>query len=240
MKVLVTGGSGATGQLLVKQLLARGQAVQVIVRSPDQFLKAVGEHKSLSVIKASILELTDTELVQYVHGCGAIVSCLGHTMNFRGVYGQPRRLVAETAKGLCEAVKAGQPVQPLKFVLMNSAGCRNEGLAEGVSVAEKCVVGLVRLLVPPHRDNEMASEYLRCKIGQKDKSIAWTIVRPDSLINTSAVSRYELHPSPTRSAIFDPGQTSRSNVAHFMADLVTEDTVWKSWKGNSPVIYDAQ
>jgi hypothetical protein len=29
-------------------------------------------------------------------------------------------------------------------------------------------------------------------------------------------------PSPTRSAIFDAGQTNRINVAHFVASLVTD------------------
>lgn len=36
MKVLVAGASGATGKLLVKQLLNFGLEVIVIVRSPDK------------------------------------------------------------------------------------------------------------------------------------------------------------------------------------------------------------
>jgi nucleoside-diphosphate-sugar epimerase len=239
MKVLVAGGSGATGQMLVKQLLDRGLSVHAIVRSPDKFLKAVGERKRLLVINASILELSDTELVQHVHGCGAVVSCLGHTMSFRGVYGKPRRLVSEATLRLCEAIRTIKPTQPLKFVLMNSAGCRNGDLAESVSVAEKCVVGLIGLLVPPHLDNEHASKYLRRQIGQQDESIEWTIVRPDTLVDNDDVSGYEVHRSPIRSAIFNAGQTSRVNVAHFMAELITEDTVWNSWIGQSPVIYNS-
>lgn len=239
MNVLVAGGSGATGQLLVRQLLDRGLSVQAIVRSPDKFLKAVGEHERLLVINASILELSNAELVQYVHECGAVVSCLGHTMSFRGVYGNPRRLVTEATRRLCEAIKTSQPTQPLKFVLMNSTGCKNDELGERVSVAEKCVVGLIRLLVPPHLDNEEASKYLRCQVGQQDESIEWTIVRPDTLVDNDDVSGYEIYSSPTRSAIFNAGQTSRINVAHFMAELITEDTVWNSWKGQSPVIYNS-
>jgi len=239
MKVLVAGGSGATGQLLVRQLLDRGLSVQAIVRAPDKFLRTVGEHERLLVTNASILELSDTELVQCMNGCGAVVSCLGHTMNFRGVYGNPRRLVTEATRRLCEAIKTTQPTQPLKFVLMNSTGCRNDDMAERVSVAEKCVVGLIRFLVPPHLDNELASKHLRRQIGQHDGSIEWTIIRPDTLVDNDDVSKYEIHASPTRSAIFNAGQTSRINVAHFMADLVTEDTVWNSWKGQSPVIYNS-
>jgi hypothetical protein len=122
---------------------------------------------------------------------------------------------------------------------MNSAGCRNDDLAESVSVAEKCVVGLIGLLVPPHLDNEHASKYLRRQIGQQDESIEWTIVRPDTLVDNDDVSGYEVHRSPIRSAIFNAGQTSRVNVAHFMAELITEDTVWNSWIGQSPVIYNS-
>jgi len=52
------------------------------------------------------------------------------------------------------------------------------------------------------------------------------------------VSEYEIHPSPTRSAIFNAGQTSRINVGHFMAELVTDDETWNKWKGQMPVIYN--
>lgn len=239
MKVMVAGASGATGQLLVRQLLDRGLSVKAIVRSPKKFLDAVGLHERLVVIDASILELSDIEFVQHVSECAAVVSCLGHTMSFKGVYGNPRRLVTEATRRLYEAIKTTQPTKPLKFILMNSTGCRNDELAERVSVAEMCVVGLIRLLVPPHSDNEQASKFLRRQVGQQDKSIEWTIVRPDTLVDNDGVSGYEIHSSPTRSAIFNPGQTSRINVAHFMADLITEDTVWNSWNGQSPVIYNS-
>lgn len=45
-------------------------------------------------------------------------------------------------------------------------------------------------------------------------------------------------PAPTRSAIFNAGQTSRINVAHFMADLLTDDTRWSAWSGQMPVLYN--
>lgn len=64
-------------------------------------------------------------------------------------------------------------------------------------------------------------------------------MRPDGLVDHDEVSEYELHPSPTRSAIFDSGQTSRINVAHFMASLLTEEEPWARWKGATPVIHDA-
>jgi hypothetical protein len=88
-------------------------------------------------------------------------------------------------------------------------------------------------------DNERAAEYLRTRIGPTDAYVEWVVVRPDSLVDQRLVTEYELHPSPTRSAIFDPGRTSRINVAHFMAELIAEDTTWTMWKGRMPVIYNS-
>jgi hypothetical protein len=68
--------------------------------------------------------------------------------------------------------------------------------------------------------------------------IEWTAVRPDSLVDEENVTRYEVHPSPIRSAVFKPGQTSRINVGYFMADLITDDNTWNKWKGQMPVIHN--
>ncbi|HRX04286.1 MAG TPA: NAD(P)-dependent oxidoreductase, partial [Anaerolineae bacterium] len=88
--------------------------------------------------------------------------------------------------------------------------------------------------------NEAAADYLRAGIGQNDPSIEWVAVRPDNLIDEDKVTRYEVYPSPIRSGIFDPGKTSRINVGHFMAQLITDNDTWKRWKGQMPVIYNAE
>ena len=72
MTTLVVGASGATGLLLVEQLLDRGQDVKVIVRSPDKLAAVLENHNSLSVIRASLLDLSDDEMAQHVNGCDAV------------------------------------------------------------------------------------------------------------------------------------------------------------------------
>lgn len=121
---------------------------------------------------------------------------------------------------------------------MNTTGNRNRDLNEPVSLAHRAVVGLIRLLLPPHADNEQAADYLRGAIGQQHPAVEWAVVRPDGLIDDPAVSEYKLFPSPIRSAIFDAGQTSRINVAHFMAELIDSDVMWQKWQGQMPVIYN--
>jgi len=121
---------------------------------------------------------------------------------------------------------------------MNTSGNRNRDLDEPISFAQKCVIGLLRLFVPPHADNEDAADYLRTEIGQSDHAIEWTAVRPDGLIDYESVTEYDLYASPIRSAIFDAGKTSRINVAHFMSDLITDEKLGRKWKGKMPVIYN--
>jgi len=238
MTTLVVGASGATGRLLVQQLLNRGLHLKVIVRSPDTLLGEIRSHENVSVIHAPVLDLSDAEMAQHVNGCDAVVSCLGHNISFKGMFGHPRRLVTDATRRLCSAIKANMPKTPVKFVLMNTTGNSNRDIPEQISCGQKCVIGLLRLLLPPHVDNEKAADYLRANVGQHDGVIEWTVVRPDNLIDEGDVTEYEIHASPTRSAIFDPGKTSRINVGHFMADLITDHDTWNTWKGQMPVIYN--
>ena len=238
MTALVVGASGATGRLLVEQLLEQGQNVRAIVRSPEKLSGLLKGHDHITVIQASVLDLSDTEMAQHVKGCDAVASCLGHNLSLKGIYGHPRRLVTDATRRLCNAIKANKPEQPTRFVLMNTTCNSNRDLQEPASFGQRCVVGLLRLLLPPHADNERAADYLRTVIGQRDGAIEWVAVRPDSLVNEDEVTEYEVFPSPTRSALFDPGSTSRINVAHFMARLVVEDETWNKWRGQMPVIYN--
>jgi putative NADH-flavin reductase len=238
MTTLVVGASGATGRLLIEQLRNRGQHVKVIVRSLDKLPKALMNEDNLIVICANILELSDVEMLQHVSGCRAVASCLGHNLSLKGIYGNPRRLVTEATQRLCNAIRANKSQEATKFVLMNTAGNSNRDLHEPISFGQRCVVELLRWLLPPHVDNENAADYLRTKIGQTDQVIEWAAVRPDNLIDEDHVTRYEVYASPTKSAIFDAGLTSRINVAHFMADLITNEDTWNEWKGQMPVIYN--
>jgi nucleoside-diphosphate-sugar epimerase len=238
MTTLVVGASGATGRLLVEQLCSRGQNVRVIVRSPNKLPETLRNNDNVTAIYASILELSDVELSQHVSGCVAVASCLGHNISLKGIFGHPRRLVTDATRRLCNAIEADKSEKPTKFVLMNTAGNTNRDLNEPISFSQQCVMGLIRLLLPPHVDNEAAADYLRTKIGQNDEAIEWVAVRPDNLLDEDRVTKYEVYASPIRSAIFDAGVTSRINVANFMADLIADDDTWNEWKGQMPVVYN--
>ena len=238
MTILIVGASGATGCLLVEELLNRGQKVRVVVRSLESLPEKIKSHANLFVIEESILDMSHTDMVALVRGCNAVVSCLGHNLTLQGIYGRPRRLVTDAVYRLCNAIHENEPPEPIKFILMNTTGNRNKDLVERISFGQKCIIGLLRLVLPPHVDNEKAAEYLRTKIGQNHPQIQWVAVRPDGLINEEEVTGYKIFESPIRSAIFDAGTTSRINVANFMAKLIKSDKTWNTWVGKMPVIYN--
>jgi len=240
MKVLIVGASGATGRLLVQELLKSEQEVTIIVRHTDFLNDETKNHEKLTIIKKSISELSSEDILSYVDSFDAIASCLGHTMDLKGIYGHPRKLVTNATIKLCKAVESLAVNRKVKFILMNTTGNSNKNENEQISFAQKCVMSLIRLLLPPHVDNEKAAEFLSVNIGKNNEYLEWVAVRPDTLIDEQEVGLYNTFASPTRSAIFDAGKSSRINVAHFMSELIVNDELWTKWKGKMPVIYNQE
>jgi nucleoside-diphosphate-sugar epimerase len=240
MKVLILGATGTTGKNLVEQLILMGHSVKVIVRPTSNIPNSWIDNNQVTIIKGMISELKVEDMAAHLSDCHALASCLGHRLSFNGIYGKPRRLVTNAVKLSCEAIHSLKPDKPFKFLLMNTTGNRNRDLDEPISLGQKMVIALLRLLLPPHPDNEKAADYLRTQIGQNSSFIEWVAVRPDSLIDEDQVTAYDLHPSPIRSALFNPGKTSRINVGYFMASLISMDELWNKWKGQMPVIYNKE
>lgn len=238
MQTLVVGASGETGKLLVEQLLESGERVKIVVRSTSNIPDHWQNNQQLTILTRNITEITIEEMSEHLKDCKCVASCLGHNLTMKGIYGQPRNLVTASVRLLCKAIEKNAAEKPIKFVLMNTTGNRNRDLTEPISVGERIVIGLLRLLLPPHPDNENAADYLRAEVGQNNPYIEWVVVRPDTLINEDKVTEYFLHISPTRSALFNPGKTSRINVANLMFRLVTDENLWVKWKGQMPVIYN--
>lgn len=232
MKVMVLGATGATGRLAVKQLIEAECDVVALVRTNS----VLEQHPRLTQIAGTVLSLESQQIKQLISECDAVISCLGHNLTLQGVYGAPTMLVRNSLQRVV-CLTASQRAQPLKLVLMSSTGVRNYVQKERIEPLEKWVNFLLRWLLPPHRDNEKAAKLLN-RIRTSSKRIEWAIVRPDTLIDQSQVSDYQWSPSPTRSALFNAGETSRINVANALCRLVLQDDLWQQWRGQMPVIYN--
>lgn len=233
--VLVLGGTGRTGGRVVEQLLGRGLHVRAIVRSAGRLPAAVADNPALSVAEADLLALSDTELATLVADCAAVVCCLGHNLNLKGIYGAPRDLVTRATRRVCRAVQALRPERPVRYVLMSSVSVNQPQGRDGHRGAlERGFVALVRGLLPPAKDNQRASDFLCREIGSADPFVEWVAVRPDSLLDGD-VSEYAVHEQLV-SSLFKPDETSMSNVAHFMCELASSQPVWATWRCQLPVV----
>ena len=221
MTILVAGATGKTGRLVTELLLARNHKVRVVVRSPRRLPTDVLENPNTTVTEAAVLELTDQEMAEHVRDCDAVVSCLGHVMSFTGLFGEPRRLCTDATRRLCDAIERNAPRAPSRFILMNTVGVTNPDLHETRSWFERGLLTLLRHALPPHRDNETASAHLHRHVGRNNPHVEWCSVRPDSLIDADR-SPYDIRESPT-TGILSGRPTARSNVAHFMAELIDDN-----------------
>ena len=238
MTILIAGATGTTGRPLVEQSLALGHTVRVIVRSRERLPAAVLEHPNITVIEASILDLSDEQMGDCVKGCDAVVSCLGHILSFKGIFGAPRKLCTDATRRLCAAIETNRPSSPTKFILMNTVGVSNPSLNERRGFFERVVLTLLRWFLPPHNDNETAAQHLHETVGKQSEYLEWCSVRPDSLINAE-VSPYDVTESPV-TGLFTGRPTTRSNVAGFMTQLIEDEALRDTWKFKMPVIINAQ
>jgi uncharacterized protein YbjT (DUF2867 family) len=236
--VLLVGGTGRTGRKVMRQLLDRGVRVRAIVRSRGKLPAEGAGSSNLTVIEASLLSLPDEALQQHLRGCDAVVSCLGHVLSVRGVFGPPRDLVASATRRLCRAIEALRPPAPVRLVLMSSVSVnRPGGLDARRGSLERALLWVLCRVLPPARDNQRAADFLLEEIGPANVSVEWAVVRPDALLEGD-VSEYALHEGLVNS-LFAPGSTNMANVAHFMCELVTNPRTWAEWKGKLPVITNA-
>lgn len=233
--VLLVGGTGRTGQRVLEQLLSRGIGVRVIVRSPKKLPAATAENPNLAVVEGDLLSLGDEEVQRHVHGCDAVISCLGHVASFKGVLGPPHDLVTRATTRLCRGIEALQPAKPVKFILMSSVSVNHPGgLDTRRGMFERGFVWMLRCLIPPAKDNQQAANFLYDSIGTSNPFAQWVAVRPDTLLEGD-VSAYALHEGLV-SSLFAPDNTNMANVAHFMCELATNREAWDDWRGKLPVI----
>lgn len=236
--VLLLGGTGRTGWRVLEQLLSSGICVRVVVRSAQRLPAGVAEHPNLVVIEANLLSLGAEDLQRHARGCDAVISCLGHVLNFKGVFFPPRDLVTRVTTRLCRAIEALQPAQPVKFILMSSVSVNHPGgLDTRRRMFEKAFVWVLRGVLPPANDNQQAANFLHDNIGTDSPFAQWAVVRPDTLLDGD-VSEYTLHEGLV-SSLFAPDNTSMRNIAHFMCELLTNPKAWDHWKGKLPVIINA-
>ena len=195
---------------------------------------------NVTIIETNFLETSAEQLQQYLDGVSAVVSCLGHTINFQGLYGAPRDLCTASVQRIHEAVEKRYSAtgSRCKFILMNTVGVADPSCDNKRTWGDILLLRTLRYTLPPHRDNENTADYLRNHAQRDSTHLDWVIVRPDSLIDKDYVTDYDVMPSPI-TTIVSGRDTSRINVANFMVELIDNPENWNQWKFRMPVISDS-
>ncbi|MBI1932227.1 MAG: NAD(P)H-binding protein [Ignavibacteriales bacterium] len=235
MKVLVIGASGATGKLVIQNALKRENKVKAIYRESSIIPNNFADNQYIEIVKGNITEFSMEQLNNLIMDCDAVICCLGHNLSFKGIFLPPYKLVFGTVINIFDIMRSRNLYK--KFILMNTTGYTNSKIGEKNTFGEIFILSLLKIFLPPHRDNMLAADFLINKIS-KDSNMEWVAVRPDSLIDESYESEYEVLDQKKTSPIFNPGKTSRINVSHFMVDLLTNNDLWNKWKFKTPVIYN--
>ena len=237
MRTLVLGASGATGKLVVLKLIERNITVKALIRNsavlPQEFLN----NSKVEIIKGNINDYTVNQVAELINDCDAIISCLGHNITFKGIFGKPQKLVYNTIRKIEESIKTCG--KNYKLILMSTTAYTNRKDGEKNTLGEQIVFSLLKVLLPPHADNVAAGDFLVCQVN-KSSTIEWIAVRPDGLVDETATSDLLTVDKKIRSPIFNPGKTSRINVAQFMSDLITNESLWNEWVYKTPVIYNKE
>ena len=237
MKTLIFGASGATGKLVVMQLLERNLSARIVVRETAVIPVKIAENENVEIVKGNVDDLTMDQIQKLMLDCDSIVCCLGHNISFKGLFGQPYNLVVNAVKKITYAASSFDTAK--KFILMSTTAYTNIKQGERNTFGEKLIFSLLEIVLPPHKDNIRAGDHLVYGLGASNR-IEWVAVRPDSLFDEENQSEYEICESKTRSPIFKSGKTSRINVSHFMAELLVNDNLWQKWKYKTPVIYNKE
>ncbi len=236
-RILLLGATGRTGGHVLTQLLERGVAVRVIVRSAERLPAATVGHPMLEVVEADVLAMPAAALVGALEGCDTVISCLGHNISARGILGPPRYLVTRAVQRVHDAVGAAQPEDAVRMILMSSVSVNRPDRADTRrGRVERAYLRGLGVLIPPVRDNQGAADHLIREVGPADPRLQWVAVRPDTLLE-GEVCQYTLHDELVAS-IVRPDHTRMANVAHFMCELATDEATWQRWQGRMPVIVD--
>jgi len=206
-KILILGATGPTGRHIVRQAVARGYDVTVLVRSPEK----AADLNGVGIVVGDARD--ENALRQAVKGRDAVISALGTPASpFREV-----TLLSTATRMLVDAMKA-EGVARLVAITGIGAG---DSAGHGDFLFDNLIFPL--LLRKVYADKNRQESII------KENALDWTVVRPSILSNKRGGKTVR---ALTNLQNFHGGSISREDVATFVLDQVTSD----QWLRQTPLI----
>lgn len=162
MRVVVIGGHGRTGQLVVKRLLAKGDAVVATIRNPKHMVAMVKLGAQTVLLELDKSPLSDFAVA--LRGADAVVFAAG------SAEGESSAL---DRKGTVRSVKAAEKAGVKRFVTISALG-------DSTPIPDKW------------NNAEMKDYYKQKRAGSKAiraSSLKWTILEPGELTEGRGTGR---------------------------------------------------
>ena len=233
---LIFGATGGIGSQALVRLLDLGYPVTAFVRSSSRVPEAHRNHPNLYLVvdERGHLALGEEEFKELIKGHETVISCLGHNLTFKGMFGSPRRLCRDTVKRIFSSVDSSAS---LRLIVINTEGVDRPDGGDGRirGCCERVLLGLLALCIPPHADNVDTISCLHSLAGVKP-NVSYVAIRPSDLVDKE-MSGYQCY-EKLQNGIFNAGRTSRANVGDFIARLTTEEELWRKWRNSFPHILD--
>lgn len=207
MKILIIGGTGKTGQELIKQALERGHTLTVLVRSPE---KIKDMNTRVNIFEGDVLD--NGSLQQAMTGQEAVLSALGHK----------KWIIKSTilSEGTKNIINAMQKHSVSRFICISSLGVNDSKFRMGLYYT---------LFVIPF----LLFYYFKDKANQErliqESSLKWTIVRPGHFLPVWMVRMFhgkewgKYRAGEKVGNFFFTPAISRADVAHFMLEQLNSD-----------------
>ena len=200
MKLLIIGGTGGTGQELIKQALEQGHSVTALVRNPEKLKIA---HQNLRVIKGNVLDFEKVQ--QGVEGQDAVLSALGHKRFFIKT-----NILSEGTKNI---IRAMEKHNVSRFICITSLGINDSRFKLGLYYTLFVIPFIVFFYF---RDKAKQEKLIR------SSKLNWTILRPGQLTNGKKRASYK-HGANVGNYILTK-MISRADVAHFILSQLNDTT----------------
>ncbi len=177
MRLAVFGANGPTGRLLTQLALGEEHDVVAFTRHPDTFPI---EHRRLEIAVGDVLDATTVAAA--IKGTDAVLSALGVPFG--------KAPVIVYSRGVTNIVAGLHAAGLQRFACVSSSVLGPHPEPLGGFVFEK--------VLQPYLVNKLGrtvyDDMRRMEAVVSDSDLAWTIVRPSGLFETSAVSDYEVAP----------------------------------------------
>lgn len=207
MKILILGATGRTGKLILKEALANGYLVNVLVRFPE---KITLKSEKLTIFEGLSSNIED--LKRALNGCDSVISALNISRNTDFPWAAlrtPKDFLAKTIQNLTELAKE----QKLDKVIVISAW--------GVAETKKDIPFWFRFLID---NSNIKFGYLGHEQSEQllqKSNLNWTAVRPVGLTNFKKIKPIII----TQNNSPKPNLTiSRNNTANFIIKILEENT----------------